>query len=143
MTEPELSAGASTDDTRACDPFEFSDEHKDILRRLASSLIFAGISTFLFGGIGALIVAGAEAYSGATWISVGAVVAAIASGALSWWMLSSGRALSAIVSTRGLGVEHLIAAAVSLRLFFWVVGAIVVAAALCATAAIAIADLRP
>jgi hypothetical protein len=106
-------------------------------------LIFAGVSTFLFGGIGALLVAGAEIYTGASWSALGAVLGAGGAGALSWWMLSSGRALSTIVSTRGRGVELLINAAAPLGRFFWCVGLLVVAAALCGTAMIAVAALRP
>jgi hypothetical protein len=143
MIEPSCFAAASEAESSATTDFEFSDDHKDVLRGLASALVFAGVSMVLFGGLGALLVAGAEFYAGASTPAVGAVVGAVAVGALSWWMLSAGRALSAIVSTRGRSVELLMTSLVPLGRFFWCVGILVVAAALSGTAVIAVSALRP
>jgi hypothetical protein len=143
MTEPARSDSAPEAEPSAASLFEFSDDHKEVLRRLASALIFAGVSLVLFGGFGALLVAGAELYAGSSASALAAAVAAGVVGALSWWILSAGRVLSAIVTTRGRSVELLLASTISLRRFFWCLGLLVVAAALSGTAVIAVSALRP
>jgi len=143
MIEPVRAAGGPNAGPSPASPFEFSDDHKDVLRGVASSLFFAGVSVLLFGGIGALLVAGAELYAGASASALASVVGAGVAGILSWWMLSAGRALSAIISTRGRSVELLMTAAAPLGRFFWCVGLLVVATALSGTAVIAISALRP
>ncbi len=143
MTEQARFAAAPIAEVDASSVFEFLEDHKDVLRGLASALIIAGVSVILFGGIGALLVAAAELYAGASSIALGAVGVAGIVVVLASWMLSAGRSLAAIVSTRGRSIELLMASTMALRRFFLCLGVLVVAAALAGTAVIAVSALRP
>jgi hypothetical protein len=78
---------------------------------------FVGVCGMLFGALSVLFVF-ASIYAGAV---VGAIAfAAMASvmAVTSWWTVSGGRSLSAMVRTRGRDVENLMAAVTQLRRLF-------------------------
>ncbi len=97
--------------------YEFGDTQKDSFSGLATSMSFVGVCTMLFAALSSVVSAG-ELYagfvSGAACMAILAAVCVLAA----WWLISAGRALSALVGTRGRDIEHLMSAVVHLRRFF-------------------------
>jgi hypothetical protein len=122
---------------KATAPYEFSDAHKDSFRALATSVSFIGACTLLLSALALLFALGAL-YLGFVPYGIGTAIAAGVDGAMAWWMVSAGRALSAMVRTRGRDVEHLMDAVAQFRRFFglWIVA--IIALALLSTGAVAI-----
>jgi hypothetical protein len=109
-------------------PYEFSDTHKDSFRALAASVSFVGVCTLMLSGL-ALLFALGMIYMGFVPNGIATVVLAGLDGAVAWWLVSAGRALSAMMRTRGRDVEHLMDAVAHLRRLFglWRVAIIVFA----------------
>lgn len=97
--------------------YEFVDAHKESFRALAASVSFVGVCTMLFALLASIFSVG-ELYTGFVWGAVGMATLAALCLLTAWWMMSAGRALSALVATRGRDVEYLMAAVVHLRRFF-------------------------
>jgi hypothetical protein len=115
---------------------DFSDDQKESFRALAASTSFVGVCAMLFGVLTSVFFAGAL-YAG---LYPGAIVAAavtLACVSSAWWMVSAGRALSALVGTRGRDVDHLMEAVRQLRRLF---GLARVAIVVLAVAAVAVAS---
>jgi hypothetical protein len=106
--------------------YEFSDAGKDSLRALAASMSFVGACTMLFGCLSAVFFAGAL-YAGFFPSAIGTAALAILCVTTAWWMLSAGRSLSALVTTRGRDVEHLMEAVGQLRRLFGLARVVIVA----------------
>ena len=97
--------------------YEFGDGQKDSFRALAASVSFLGVCAMLLGTIAGVVFAGAL-YSGFIPTALATVVFAVVCLCAAWWMVSAGRALLALVGTRGRDVEHLMAAVKHLRRLF-------------------------
>jgi hypothetical protein len=99
------------------EPYEFSETHKDSFRALAASVSFVGVCTLMFAALSAVFALG-ELYMGFVPNGLATALAAGLYGVMSWWMVSAGRSLSAMVRTRGQDVERLMEAVVQLRRLF-------------------------
>jgi hypothetical protein len=116
--------------------YEFSDASKESFRALAASTSFVGVCTMLLGGLSCVFLAGAL-YTGFVPSAIGPGALAVGTAALAivclttaWWMVSAGRSLSALVTTRGRDVEHLMGAVRQLRRFFGLARVVIVAVSL-------------
>jgi heme exporter protein D len=114
--------------------YEFVDANKESFRALAASMSFVGVCTMLFASLASIFSVG-ELYAGFVWGAVGMVALAVLCVLTAWWMMSAGRALSALVATRGRDVEHLMAAVAHLRRFFGLARIVIVVLALAVVAA--------
>lgn len=114
-----MSVGASppSASSRETSTYEFSDPERDSLGALAGSMSFVGVCLMLLGMLGAVFALGAV-YAG--FLSGGAALAggALLCVAVAWWVVSAGRALSALVGTRGRDIDHLMKAVGQLRRLF-------------------------
>jgi hypothetical protein len=112
----------------------FSEEQRESFRALAASMSFVGVCSILFGVLLGLLAAGAL-YSGFTTngltvlavVVLGVSVGYIPAG---WWAMAGGRSLSALVSTRGRDVAHLMASVKQLRALFGFARAVIIVQAL-------------
>jgi hypothetical protein len=98
-------------------PFEFDEVQKESFASLAASMSFVGVCGMLFAALSVLFVF-ASIYAGA---AVGAIAFSAMTAVMaitSWWTVSAGRSLSAMVRTRGRDVENLMAAVTQLRRLF-------------------------
>jgi hypothetical protein len=109
--------------------YEFIDANKESFRALAASMSFVGVCTMLFAALSCIFFAG-ELYAGFLLGAIGMAALAALCVATAWWMMSAGRALSALVGTRGRDVEHLMAAVEQLRRFFGLARVVIVAVAI-------------
>jgi hypothetical protein len=134
---PRPEAAPAPSPGRDPDAYEFSDAHKESFRALAASVSFVGVCTLLFSGLMAVF-AVVELYMG--FVPNGIVTAVVAGidGMMSWWMVSAGRSLSAMVRTRGRDIEHLMEAVANLRRFFGLYRVMIIVLALVVVAAGAI-----
>ncbi len=114
--------------------YEFVDAHKESFRELAASMSFVGVCTMLFAALSSVFFAG-ELYAGFVWAAAGMATLAALCVLTAWWMMSAGRALSALVGTRGRDVEHLMAAVAHLRRFFGLARVVIVLLAVVVVAA--------
>ncbi|MGD0525219.1 MAG: hypothetical protein ABSE49_08755 [Polyangiaceae bacterium] len=114
------------------EPYEFSDVHKDSFRALAASVSFVGVCTLMFAGLSAVFGLG-EMYLGFVPNGVVTVAAAGVYGVMSWWMVSAGRSLSAMVRTRGQDVDRLMEAVVQLRRLFGLARVVIIILAMTVT----------
>jgi hypothetical protein len=111
--------------------YEFIDAHKESFRALAASMSFVGVCTMLAAALASVFFAG-ELYAGFVLGAIGMATLAIVFPLIAWWMMSAGRALSALVGTRGRDVEHLMAAVAHLRRLFGLARVVVVVVAVLA-----------
>ena len=98
-------------------PFEFDETQKGVFAALAASMSFVGVCGVLFGALSVLFVF-ASIYAGVVVGAVGWAAIATVVTITSWWTVSAGRSLSAMVRTRGRDVENLMAAVTQLRRLF-------------------------
>src|SRR5579872_6432405 len=96
-------------DTESTQTFEFSAAHKERIRLLAASVSFVGVCTMLFGAMGLIFAIGAV-YVGFAGNGLGLGCAAVVLLVMAWWITSAGRALSALVTTKGRDVDCLMEA---------------------------------
>jgi hypothetical protein len=111
--------------------YEFEDAHKDSFRALAGSVSFVGVCTMLFGAMLCMFFVGAI-YSGFLSSAIGTAFGAAICLTTAFWMVLAGRELSALVSTRGRDVAHLMATVRQLRRLFGLARVIVILLALLA-----------
>ncbi|MGA7121519.1 MAG: hypothetical protein WBY94_15550 [Polyangiaceae bacterium] len=97
--------------------YEFGDTQKESFGGLATAMSFVGVCTILFAALATVSSAG-ELYAGFVPGAAGMAILSAICVLAGWWLISAGRALSALVGTRGRDVEHLMAAVVHLRRFF-------------------------
>jgi hypothetical protein len=114
--------------------YDFSETQKEDLAALAASMSFVGVCVMLLGIMTGFFALGAG-YSGYAAIGGGLVAAAAVCMPLGWWAMSGGRALSALVRTRGRDVAYLMDAVVQLRRLFGFARVFIIAYALAAAAA--------
>ena len=97
--------------------YEFSDDHKESFRALSMSMSFLGVCLMLLGGLLAVFALGAV-YEGfvPNGVLVGAVSVLLM--LMASWLLSGGRALSAMMRTRGRDVDYVMEATGQLRRLF-------------------------
>jgi hypothetical protein len=89
--------------------YEFSEEHKEVIRSLAASISFVGVCTMLFGIMSAVFAVGAM-YSGFAANGVALLAGAGVFVVTAWWTMSAGRSLASMVATRGKDVQRLMEA---------------------------------
>jgi hypothetical protein len=111
---PPPARAAEPEAPRAPAEYEFSDEHKEVIRSLAASISFVGVCTMLFGIMSAVFAVGAM-YSGFGANGAGLLVGAAVFVVTAWWTMSAGRSLSSMVTTRGKDVQRLMEAMRDLR----------------------------
>jgi len=118
---------------------DFSDDERESFRALAASMSFVGVCLVLFGTLLGILAAGALysgfATSGLAGLAVGALLVAASYVPAGWWAMSGGRALSALVRTRGRDAQHLLEAVAQLRLFFGFARAVIIVQAVVIAAA--------
>jgi hypothetical protein len=118
---------------------DFSEDERESFRALGASMSFVGVCLVLFGGLLGILAAGALysgfATSGLAGLAVAALVVAASYVPAGWWAMSGGRALSALVRTRGRDAQHLLDAVAQLRLFFGLARAVIIVQALVIAAA--------
>ncbi len=114
--------------------YEFSEKDRDSLGALAASASFVGVCLMLAGMLMGVFAMGAL-YAGFTYGGIGLVGAAATSVVEAWWTMSAGRSFSALVSTRGRDVDHLMAAAAQLRRLFGFARVVIIACAVLGAAA--------
>jgi hypothetical protein len=112
VTPPARPAEAET--PRAPAEYEFSDEHKEVIRSLAASISFVGVCTMLFGIMSGVFAVGAM-YSGFGAQGAALLVGAAVFVVTAWWTMSAGRSLSSMVTTRGKDIQRLMEAVRDLR----------------------------
>ncbi len=119
-------------------PFEFDEAQKGVFAALAASMSFVGVCGILFGALSTLFVF-ASLYAGVALGAVGWAAVATVVTITSWWTVSAGRSLSAMVRTRGRDVENLMAAVTQLRRLFGMQRILVIVVAMLMTAGFAAA----
>jgi hypothetical protein len=97
--------------------YEFSEDRKEIFAHLAASMSFVGVCVMLLGLMSGVFALGAG-YGGFLAVAAGFLAGAAVCLPLGWWTTAAGRALSALVRTRGRDVARLMEAAVQLRRLF-------------------------
>jgi len=90
---------------------------------------FVGACLMLVGVLGAVFALGAV-YAGFLPGGAGLAAGALVCVAVAWWVVSAGRALSALVGTRGRDIDHLMKAVAQLRRLFGFARIAVIALAL-------------
>jgi hypothetical protein len=105
--------------------YEFTDDHKERFRALAASISFVGVCTMLFGALACLFMAGAL-YAGFVPHAIATAVLAALCLVTSFWMVSAGRSLSALVRTRGRDIEDLMEAVAQFQRLFGLVRIVIV-----------------
>ncbi|HEY8091262.1 MAG TPA: hypothetical protein VIF09_25540 [Polyangiaceae bacterium] len=98
--------------------YEFSDDHKESFRGLATSMSFVGVFTMLLGGVFGPLFALMAFFGGSTAVGIGVAVDAAIYVVMASWMLSAGRSLSTMVRTRGRDIPQLMNAVKQLRRLF-------------------------
>ena len=115
---PPAAAGhAGHEPGRPAATFEFDEPQKAVFASLATSMSFVGVCGMLFGALSVVFVL-ASIYAGVVLAAVGFAGLATVTAITSWWTVSAGRSLSAMVRTRGRDVENLMSAVAQLRRLF-------------------------
>jgi hypothetical protein len=113
--------------------YEFADAEKDSFRALAASVSFVGVCTMLFG-VMAFVFGAGLLYFGFVPHALGAGAFASVCSVASFWTVSAGRSLAALVRTRGRDVEDLMEAVVQFRRLFGLARVLIVVIAMLAVA---------
>jgi len=121
MNDPPRASRPTTPVAKASLPppgeYEFSEEHKEIFAHLAASTSFVGVCVMLLGLMSGVFALGAG-YGGFLAVAAGLLAGAAVCLPLGWWTTAAGRALSALVRTRGRDVARLMEAVAQLRRLF-------------------------
>jgi hypothetical protein len=122
---PQLTSAADSPRTPT---FDFAETDRESFRALAASVSFVGVCSFLTGALAAMFVVG-EIVAGFIPNAIATVGLGAVDLAMAWWLVSAGRSFSALVSTRGRDIEHLMDAVAQLRRLFGFLRVVVIALA--------------